>query len=447
MTRDKLLLALIFMAVVGYHVLVSTDAQSRRIDAAQVPYGPLSERPPAGIKGRIWVVTDANGERICFDNGSDWVDIGAGLTTPGLVPTAQLGFGTANSTTYLRGDRTWAAGGGGEANTASNLGGGLINFDSKSGVDLRFNTFNSSDFSVAANLLSLASNVERTTAKNTANGYAGLTGSTKFFAAHGQEVWASNDLIDVLITSPTAGQVLRHNASNFVNAQLEHADLTGIGADDHHSRSHVLADTVGIGADHTVSGLSIGQYLRATGATTARFQTVPLTDLGSGTPDASNFLRGDGTWAVPTGGGGTSSVKLGSDLTTTSTSFGDATGLSFSVSANTDYLFEFHIIFRSAATTTGIALAVNGPSGPAAIVVQRQIPTSLTAVTMGQARAYNSGAASSGVDVINADNLAILQGILRNGANSGTVILRFASEVAGSTVTVRAGSMARWQIY
>jgi hypothetical protein len=110
-------------------------------------------------------------------------------------------------------------------------------------------------------------------------------------------------------------------------------------------------------------------------------------------------------------------------------------------------LFEFHIIFRSAATTTGIALAVNGPSGPAAIVVQRQIPTSLTAVTMGQARAYNSGAASSGVDVINADNLAILQGILRNGANSGTVILRFASEVAGSTVTVRAGSMARWQIY
>lgn len=46
-------------------------------------------------------------------------------------------------------------GGGGEANTASNLGGGLANFDSKLGVDLRFNSFNAADFSLAANLLSI----------------------------------------------------------------------------------------------------------------------------------------------------------------------------------------------------------------------------------------------------------------------------------------------------
>ena len=53
---------------------------------------------------------------------------------------------------------TWsdigATAGAGEANTASNLGGGLANWDSKSGVDLRFNSFSSSHFDLAGNLIS-----------------------------------------------------------------------------------------------------------------------------------------------------------------------------------------------------------------------------------------------------------------------------------------------------
>ena len=43
----------------------------------------------------------------------------------------------------------------GEANTASNLGGGLANFDSKSGIDLRFNTFAAADFDLVTNLISI----------------------------------------------------------------------------------------------------------------------------------------------------------------------------------------------------------------------------------------------------------------------------------------------------
>jgi hypothetical protein len=43
----------------------------------------------------------------------------------------------------------------GETNTGSNLGGGLANFNSKSGSDLRFNSFSSSNFSLSSNLLSL----------------------------------------------------------------------------------------------------------------------------------------------------------------------------------------------------------------------------------------------------------------------------------------------------
>jgi hypothetical protein len=66
------------------------------------------------------------------------------------TPVGALGF-DANGNIL-----TMALGGGsGEANTASNLGGGLANWDSKSGVDLRFNTFASADFDLASNLITI----------------------------------------------------------------------------------------------------------------------------------------------------------------------------------------------------------------------------------------------------------------------------------------------------
>ena len=74
--------------------------------------------------------------------------------------------------------------------------------------------------------------------------------------------------------------------------------------------AHVLATTSALGAEHTVSGLTAGQYLRATGATTAKFQTIQLSDLGTGTPDATTFLSGDGSWKVPPGGGGGGTDEL-----------------------------------------------------------------------------------------------------------------------------------------
>lgn len=47
----------------------------------------------------------------------------------------------------------------------------------------------------------------------------------------------------------------------------------------HHNQSHVLATASGLGADHTVSGLTAGHVLRATGATTAAFGALQATDL------------------------------------------------------------------------------------------------------------------------------------------------------------------------
>jgi len=40
----------------------------------------------------------------------------------------------------------------------------------------------------------------------------------------------------------------------------------------------------------------------------ASTDTITLGNLGSGSPSSSNFLRGDGTWDVPSGGGGGSTT-------------------------------------------------------------------------------------------------------------------------------------------
>lgn len=51
-------------------------------------------------------------------SGASLTNLNASELSSGTVPTAQLGSGSASSTTYLRGDSTWAAAGGISANVA-----------------------------------------------------------------------------------------------------------------------------------------------------------------------------------------------------------------------------------------------------------------------------------------------------------------------------------------
>ena len=135
-------------------------------------------------------------------------------------------------------------------------------------------------------------------------------------------------------------------------------------------------------------------------------------------------------------------ARVTGTVTSTSTSFADVTGMTFSVDANTDYIFEFDVIFQSSAAGTGIAFAVNGPASPTSIVGATWItPNSRTALTNGNFVVYDSGTPTS-ASTVNTDSYALVRGVFRNGANAGTFALRFASET-GTAVTVRTGSTGR----
>jgi len=189
----------------------------------------------------------------------------------------------------------------------------------------------------------------------------------------------------------------------------------------------------------------------------------------------TNFLRADGAWAAPAGGASVltritgASGAGGSDLTwqtlladsaaitsTTPTVVMSTTGLSSGT-----YRFKYFVCYRSAATGTGIAFAVNPTAGVVTVFVSRWtfvttggaaangVGDQVTSVTAGQLvegkaeRVKNTATSpSAGVDTANADMLAVVEGLYVVPAPSAphTLELKAATEVAGSAITVRLGS-------
>lgn len=121
----------------------------------------------------------------------------------------------------------------------------------------------------------------------------------------------------------------------------------------------------------------------------------------------------------------------------TANTLADVAGLSFSVLANTTYRFRFMVLFDAAATTTGARWTLNGPT---AALLGYKATTPLTTATerTEYMNTYNAGSPAASSALVTG-NIAVIEGVIRPSV-AGTVVLRFASEVASSAITVKAGS-------
>lgn len=163
---------------------------------------------------------------------------------------------------------------------------------------------------------------------------------------------------------------------------------------------------------------------------------------GGGT---TNFLRADGTWAVPGGGSDPwTYLSLASNNTVSTTALADVTGMSFTGDANTTYEVEIFGAFQTAATTTGIGIAFNIPSGT--VYGMTFAPSANTTAMITQNLADDTVLApTTAVAAANTYYAIFGKFLIAVGGTGGTVQLRQRSEVAASNSILKAGLKMKYR--
>ena len=202
----------------------------------------------------------------------------------------------------------------------------------------------------------------------------------------------------------------------------------------------------------------IGALVRFTSASPVRWASIgnpPIssavaagatTPVGAGagtriwsTATGCELVWDGAAWRIPAEG--CVRALLGADYASSTVTQSDVTGLSFSVKSGVTYQFDFVVTWQCAATTaSGIGLAINGPT-TSMLWYFVDTPSSATARTLGNRRAYDTFGAVTTIDAANSNTGAIIRGSMTASAD-GTLVLRARAGTAGSLATVKAGSSA-----
>lgn len=145
------------------------------------------------------------------------------------------------------------------------------------------------------------------------------------------------------------------------------------------------------------------------------------------------------------GGGGSgyrTLVALGSDVSNSTSTFADVTGLSFSVTSGTMYRFHFLITYDAQNAATGSRWSINGPAFT--ILAYYTLITNAATPTINAQNSYDSGTALT-ASAAASGNTVVMEGLVKPSA-SGTLTARFLSEAPGTNnqITAKAGSTLEW---
>lgn len=142
-------------------------------------------------------------------------------------------------------------------------------------------------------------------------------------------------------------------------------------------------------------------------------------------------------------------VRLASDFSISTTTNNTVTGLAFTPAASKNYHIEGLFLLETSVTSTGARPGIAWPTGYANGAAMMTAPNSDTAfATQFNVAGTTANAASTGLPVINKSYLGRMEGILvMGGSPSGDLQITLASEIAASSVTMKAGSFIRYREY
>lgn len=132
------------------------------------------------------------------------------------------------------------------------------------------------------------------------------------------------------------------------------------------------------------------------------------------------------------------SMALAANQAFSTVTLANVTGMTFTGVANANYLVKVIGAFQSAATTTGLALALDIPSGAVNGLVTHAATATTTTIAEQIADAATTGA-STGVRAAATNTPVIGEWLVSLGVTGGVVQLMCRSEVAASAVTLQAG--------
>lgn len=265
---------------------------------------------------------------------------------------------------------------------------------------------------------------------------------------------------NVSATSPTTGQVLIYDGSQYVPQNLPAAPVTSV-AGKTGAVSLVVGDVSGLGGaallnvGTVASTVAAGDDSRITNAiqnstvaagdASGTFSTLSVDRIKgvsvSATPPVQNqALVYNGTNWVPTNGF-PYFVSNSADQTFSTTAQADATNLSFPVVASRKYKFKFQVFYTSAATTTGVRLGLTAPASTL-FSSQASIPVAADGTAsffQGTINSSGDSVMSTGTPAATTIHTAFIEGQIIPSA-AGVVQLRVASEVNASNIVLKNGS-------
>jgi hypothetical protein len=129
--------------------------------------------------------------------------------------------------------------------------------------------------------------------------------------------------------------------------------------------------------------------------------------------------------------------KLQADVVNSTTNLAPVSGLSFIVQSETSYIVDIIGAFQSAAVTTGLAMALDIPSGTV-IGHMTTVTTGTTAGVVEQIADNSTTNVTPATRTANQDTPFVARFHLLSGAIGGPVQVQFRSENAGIAITIRA---------